>query len=140
VGELDHPGGVDDGAATRSPPTRMRQRGAIAELGLEVVEIERGIGMEVHVLTVNPRSRRAPPRRHARVMVQGADEDLVTSLEVAARRARQREVDRAHVRAEADLMGLSARNRAAAASAPPRRAPTRSLVSYGAPMFPLATR
>jgi hypothetical protein len=73
------------------PPRVRRPRecdnpGAIAELGLQVVEIERRVGMEVTVLTVNPTILgERHPRRHARVMVQGADEDLVARAEVAAR-------------------------------------------------------
>ena len=48
------------------------------------------------------------PRRHAAVVVQRGDQDLVAGFELAAGGSGQVEVQRAHVRAEHDLVGLAA--------------------------------
>ena len=69
------------------------------------------------------------------------DEDPVALLPVARRRAREHEVERRHVRAEDHVVGRAVEEAAGVARAPSSRiASTRLLVSYGAPMFALASR
>ena len=45
------------------------------------------------------------PRRDVRVVIEAGDDDLVALLPVARRGAREREVERGHVRPEGDLVG-----------------------------------
>ena len=78
---------------------------SVGELPLEVVEVEAAVLVDVdephdEALVV----RELEPRRDVGVVVEARDEDLVARLELAPGRAREREVERRHVRAEDDLL------------------------------------
>jgi hypothetical protein len=82
---------------------------AVRKLRLQVVHIERGVVVQLHVLHDQVLVvGELEPGRHATVVVQGRHQDLVARLEAAPGGARQREVERGHVRAEHDLVRLAA--------------------------------
>ncbi len=99
--ELTHTPSIDDRAHRIRRPGERDHAGPLGQLGLQVVVVERGVVVQPdvandQVLVV----RELKPRRHAAVVIQRGDEDLVPGLERAPRRPRQREVQRRHVRPE----------------------------------------
>ena len=108
VGQATRPLGIDD------RPDRVRGPGEgddprpIVELALEVREVERGVIPQLDVLDDEVAVvGELEPRRHAPVVVERGDEDLVAGRELATGSARQREVQRGHVRSEDHLVRLA---------------------------------
>ena len=83
--------------------------GALGQLSLEVVEVERRVLVDLD--EVDPEIevvRELEPRRDVPVVVEARDEDLVAGRERPPERAREREVERRHVLAEDRLLGPAA--------------------------------
>ena len=83
--------------------------GPVGELPLEVVHVEPAVLVDVdeaddEIAVV----RQLEPGRDVAVVVEPRDEDLVTGAEFASDGAREREVERRHVRPEHDLLGRAA--------------------------------
>jgi hypothetical protein len=109
VGQFAHAASIDHGAdGVRGPGERHHAR-AIGKLALEIVVVERGVIAQLdrpnHQVAV---VGELEPGRHAAVVVQRRDEDLVAGLERTPRRAREHEVERGHVRPEDHLMRRAA--------------------------------
>ena len=90
VRQLADPRGVDDRADRVGRPGEGHDPRALGELGREVVVVERRVGaqldvLDAHVLVVGE----LEPRRHATVVVERGDEDLVAGDELAAGGARE---------------------------------------------------
>jgi len=104
-----HPAGVGDCADRVRGPGERDHLGARSELALQVREVQGRVVAQFdvpdHQITV---VRDLQPGRHARVVVQARDEDLVTRAERAGSRPGQREVERGHVRPEDHFPGLAA--------------------------------
>ena len=116
---------------------------ALGELRLEVVVVERRVGAQLDVLDAQVAVVRRARARAPRCRRGRASETRISSpgAKLAPDGAREREVERGHVRAEDHLVRARSRGtRAAFDSASATIAPTRRLVSYGAPMFALASR
>ena len=83
--------------------------GAVGELALEVVEVERQVLVHVDEVDVHPPVRgELDPRRRAAVVVEARDDHLVALAPVASGGAAEREVHRGHVHPEHDLVGCAA--------------------------------
>ena len=112
AGLVRHPAdalGVDHRADRVRRPRERHHPGAIGELGLKVVEVERRVALELDVADHEVAVvSELEPRRDAAVVVQRRDEDLVTGIEAAPRGPRQHEVKRRHVGTEDDLLRLTA--------------------------------
>ena len=79
---------------------------ALVELPLEIVEVEPQVLGDVDPVDLEAAvGRELDPRRDAAVVVEARDEDPVAFLPVARRRAREREVEHRHVRAEDHVVG-----------------------------------
>ena len=109
VRELADSRGVDD------RPDRVRRPGErddprpLGELGLQVIEVERRVGIELDVLDDQVAIvRELQPGGDAAVVVCRRDQDLVTGVQGAAGGAREREVERCHVGPERDLVRFAA--------------------------------
>src|SRR5581483_157583 len=82
---------------------------AVAELALEVVEVERRVVVDVGEADDEAAvARELEPRRHVRVVVELRADDLVACGQIAGDRAGEREAERRHVRAEHDLGRVAA--------------------------------
>ena len=107
----------------------------------EVVEVERRVVADVgeaddEVEVV----RELEPGRDVAVVVEPRDDDLVAGLELAPERAREREVERRHVRAEDDLLRRAAEERRRPRRDSSTSASVRRLVSYGPLTFAFDSR
>jgi hypothetical protein len=104
VGEADDPGGVLQRAYCVRGPRERDDARAVRKLPLEVVEVERAVVVDVGEADDQAEIvRELQPGRHVRVVVEPGDDDLVAGMQLARSRAREREVERRHVRAECDL-------------------------------------
>ena len=104
VGELAHATRVDERADHVRRPRERDDACAIRQLGLEVCEIQRAVGVDVDVLDDEAEVvGELDPRSDVAVVVEPGHEDLVTGLQRAPEHAAEREVERGHVRAEHDL-------------------------------------
>ena len=123
--------------ASGNATTRVRS----LELRLEIVEVERRVVAELDELHGEIEVvRELEPRRDVPVVVELRREDLVAGAELAADRARQREVERRHVLAEDDLVRRAPRNLAAASRAFATSASLRTLASNAPPRFAFDSR
>ena len=108
VCQLAHALRVDDGADRVRGPGERDDLRPLAQLRLEIREVERRVGVDVDVRDDEPEVvGELDPGGHVAVMVEARDEDLVAGLQLAAEHARQVEVDGRHVRAEDDLRGAA---------------------------------
>ena len=83
---------------------------ALVDQALERVEVEIEVGLDDVELVHDQATilRDEQPRRDVRVVVEPGRDDLVARLERARDRVREQEVERRHVRAEGDLVGVAA--------------------------------
>ena len=103
---------------------------ALVELPLEVVEVEAQVVGDVDPVDLEAAvGGELDPRRDAAVVVEARDEDPVALLPVARRRAREREVERRHVRAEDDVVGRAAEEAAGVVARRSRGSPRRACSS-----------
>ena len=108
VRELAHALGVDHGPDRVRGPCERHHTRPRPELALEVRVVERRVVEQLDVADDQVAVvGELEPRRDAAVVVERGDEDLVAGRELAARGARQREVQRGHVRAEEHLVRLA---------------------------------
>jgi hypothetical protein len=114
MGQLGDARDVDERAHRVRGPGEGDDARPVGELRLEVVEVEARVvadrgdpHLQVEV------AREFQPRRDVAVVVELRDDDLVAGLELAPERAREREVERRHVRAEDDLFRRAAEEVAA---------------------------
>ena len=85
--------------------TRVRSE----SLPLEVGQVEASLVVDDDEVDLQAEvARELEPRSDVGVVVEPRDEDLVARLELPPERAREHEVQRRHVRAEDDLLGLPA--------------------------------
>jgi hypothetical protein len=109
VRELANPPGVGDRADRVGGPGERDHLGARPELVLQVIEVKRGVVVELHLPDYQVAVvRDLQPGRDARVVVEAGDEDLVARAERAGGGPGQREVQRGHVQPEDHLAGLAA--------------------------------
>jgi len=109
VRDLAYATGVGDGADRVGGPGEGDHLGARSELAFQIFEVQRRVVVELdvpdHEIAV---VRDLQPGRHARVMVEARDEDLVAGAERTGGGPGQREVERGHVGPEDHLAGLAA--------------------------------
>ena len=109
AGEPAHPPGIHDRADGIGRPGKRDHLRARPELSLQILEIERRVVIQLDVPDDQAFVvRQLQPRRDAAVVIQRGDEDLIARAEIARGGARQREVQRGHVRPEDHFMGLAA--------------------------------
>ena len=106
---------LDDAPDVRERADRVRRdresddARALAQLPLEVAEVERRVVVDVDEADLETLVvRQLEPGRHVRVVVEPGDDDLVAFAPLAAGGARERECERRHVRAEDRLLRSAA--------------------------------
>ncbi len=114
VRERGDPGHVADRPDGVRGPGERDDAGLVRELPLQVVEVERAVLADVHEADGEAAVlRHRQPGRDVGVVVEPRHEDLVAGAQVLAReRAREAEVERRHVRPEADLLRATRRGSA----------------------------
>ena len=109
VCELGDAGRVDERAGCIRREREGDDARAVAELSLEVVEVQRRVVVHLDELHGEPEVVcELEPRRHVRVVVELRAQDLVAWCERAPDGPRKREVESRHVRAEDRLVGAAA--------------------------------
>ena len=90
-------------------PGERHHAGALGELPLEIVVVERQVVEQVDLPYLEAEVRaELHPGRHAAVVVEAGHDDLIAALQVARERPGEREVERRHVRPEHDLARVAA--------------------------------